>query len=95
MSLWLILIIVLYSLFSGWACWLLGYRFRPCHCSRSDRYAGLIASLLLFFWVRLLQWGYSDFGLGLNIVAEALTEFVLIPFCAACLACLLVPVQGS
>ena len=52
--------------------------------------AGLIVSLLVVFWVPLLQWGYSDFGLRLVALAEPLTEFVLIPLCAASLACLLI-----
>ena len=52
--------------------------------------AGLIVSLLVVFWVPLLQWGYTDFGMKLIPFAEPLTEFVLIPLCAASLACLLI-----
>lgn len=52
--------------------------------------AGLIVSLLVVFWVPLLQWGYSDFGMSLVAVAEPITEFVLIPLAAASLACLLI-----
>jgi hypothetical protein len=52
--------------------------------------AGLLVSLLIVFWVPLLQWGYTDFGMKLISFAEPLTEFVLIPLCAASLAYLLV-----
>jgi len=52
--------------------------------------AGLIVSLLIVFWVPLLQWGYSDFGRRLITLAEPLTEFALIPLCAASLAFLLI-----
>jgi len=52
--------------------------------------AGLIVSLLVVFWVPLLQWGYTDFGMKLISFAEPLTEFVLVPLCAASLAYLLV-----
>jgi hypothetical protein len=52
--------------------------------------AGLIVSMLVVFWVPLLQWGYTDFGMKLIPFAEPLTEFVLLPVCAASLAYLLI-----
>lgn len=52
--------------------------------------AGLIVSLLVVFWVPLLQWGYTDLGMQLITFAEPLTEFVLIPLCAASLLYLLI-----
>ena len=49
--------------------------------------AGMLVSLLVVFWVPLLlQWGYTDFGMRLIPLVEPLTEFVLIPVCAASLA---------
>lgn len=52
--------------------------------------AGLLVSLLIVFWVPILHWGYTDFGMKLISFAEPLTEFVLVPLCAASLAYLLV-----
>jgi len=52
--------------------------------------AGLLVSLLVVFWVPILQWGYTDFSMKLISFAEPLTEFVLVPLCAASLAYLLV-----
>ena len=47
--------------------------------------------MLVVFWVPLLEWDYTDFAMKLISFAEPLTEFVLIPLCAASLAYLLVP----
>lgn len=35
--------------------------------------AGLLVSLLIVYWVPLLQWGYTDFGMKLISFAEPLT----------------------
>ncbi len=52
--------------------------------------AGLIVSLLVVFWVPMLLWGDIDFGMKMVTFAEPLTEFVLIPLCAASLTCLMI-----